>query len=86
MLIMAEGTISPAADCRDDAVLAAWLGPMVDEGFVHSGYVRFADRRLWLVLSSTDLADANQRLSDLPEVRNGSLTFTTTPVTALRFR
>jgi hypothetical protein len=86
MLIMAEGTISPDADCREDAVLEAWLGPMVDEGFIHNGYVRLADRRVWLVLSSPDLGDADRRLSDLPEVRNGSLAFTTTTVTALRFR
>lgn len=86
MLILAEGTIHrPIEGDQVDAV-RAWLGPMVDSGFMHSGYVDVAGARLWLVLTSDTLADAEQRLDDLPVVQDGSVSFTTVAVSAARFR
>ncbi len=86
MLILAEGTIHrPVVGDQLEAV-QAWFGPMVDSGFMHSGYVDGAGTRLWLVLSSASLGEAEQRLADLPVVRDGSVSFTTTAVSAVRFR
>jgi len=55
---------------------------MVDSGFMHSGYVDLAGKRLWLVLTT----DAEHRLGDLPVVQDGSVSFTTVAVSAARFR
>ncbi|MDP9165512.1 MAG: hypothetical protein M3O32_05560 [Actinomycetota bacterium] len=85
MLILAEGTIRrPIPDAERTAV-QAWFGPMIDGGFMQSGYVDAAGGRCWMLLSSPTLADAQQRLGDLPVVRDRSVTFTTTKVHALRF-
>jgi len=86
MLILAEGTIQHPVAGDERTAAQAWLGPMVDGGFLQSGYVDVAGNRLWMILSSPDLAHAVQRLGDLPVVRNGSVSFTTHAVTALRFR
>lgn len=85
MLILAEGTIHRPLAGADRLANAAWLGPMVDSGFLQSGWVDAAGRRLWLVISAPDIADAEQRLKDLPVVREGAVTFTVTHVTAVRF-
>jgi len=42
--------------------------------------------RLWMLLSSTDLRSARQRLNDLPVVRDGYVGFATTTVTKIRYR
>jgi hypothetical protein len=85
MLILAEGTIHrPVADPERSAN-AAWLGPMVDAGMLHSGYLDETGSRLIMILSVPDLAEARERLGDLPVVRDGSVTFETSRVTALRF-
>jgi hypothetical protein len=55
-------------------------------GFMQSGYVDGAGSRLWLVLSSESLGEAEQRLDDLPVVRDGSVSFTAVTVAAVRFR
>jgi hypothetical protein len=86
MLILAEGTIQHPVAGDERTAVQAWLGPMVDGGFLQSGYVDVVGNRLWMVLSSPDLDYAVQRLGDLPVVRNGSVSFTTHAVTALRFR
>jgi hypothetical protein len=76
MLILAEGTIHrPVLDDQRPAT-QAWLGPMVDGGFLQSGYADMPGNRLWMFLSSPDLKDANQRLQDLPVVQDGSVSFT----------
>jgi hypothetical protein len=86
MLILAEGTVHRPVEGDQLEAVRAWLGPMVDSGFMHSGYVDMAGTRLWLVLSSAGLAEASQRLSDLPVARDGSVSFAITEVTATRFR
>jgi hypothetical protein len=86
MLILAEGTILQPVAGDERAAVQAWLGPMVDGGFLQSGYIDAVGNRLWMVLSSPDLAYAMQRLGDLPVVRDGSVSFTTHTVAALRFR
>jgi hypothetical protein len=86
MLILAEGTIHGSIPTDEQTAMRAWFGPMVDEGFLQNGYLDQAGSRLWMYLSSPDLASAERRLGDLPAVRDGFLTFTTTVVTALRFR
>jgi hypothetical protein len=85
MLILAEGTIHRPVEGVERAAAEAWLGPMVDDGFLHAGYLDLVGNRMWMFLSSPDIAAANQRLDDLPVVRDGSVTFTVRPVTALRF-
>jgi hypothetical protein len=85
MLILAEGTIHRTIEGDARSAVRAWLGPMVDDGFLHNGYLDLSRNRIWMVVSSPDVATAAQRLDDLPIVRDGSLTYTTTQVTALRF-
>jgi hypothetical protein len=86
MLILAEGTVHrPIANDEHTAVWG-WLGPMVDAGFMQSGFINKGGDRLWLVLSSTDVETAAQRLADLPVVQDGSVSFSTTEITAARFR
>jgi hypothetical protein len=84
MLILAEGTIHRAV--VGDELLAAqgWFGAMADGGFLQSGYLDLPRNRILMFLSAPDLANADQRLSDMPVVQDGSVTFTTSAVTALR--
>jgi hypothetical protein len=85
MLIIAEGTVhGQLADSELQAV-HAWFGPMIDAGFLHSGYVDTPGKRLWMILSCPSIAEADQRLADLPIVRDHSVSFATTAVTGLRF-
>ena len=50
MLIFAEGTVNePLSDVERAAVRAGW-GPMVDEGFIQSGYINMARDRVWIVV------------------------------------
>jgi hypothetical protein len=86
MLILAEGTIHRPVEGDQRAAVQAWLGPMVDEGFLQHGYLDAGASRLWMFLSSPDMEAATRRLDDLPVVRDGSVSFFTRPVTALRFR
>jgi hypothetical protein len=72
VLILAEGTIHRPIEGDQLAAVRAWLGPMVDSGSMQSSYVDVAGTRLWLVLTSETLAQADQRLGDLPVVRDGS--------------
>jgi hypothetical protein len=41
---------------------------MVDSGSMQSGYVDRAGTRLWLVLPSDSLGEAEQRLADRPAI------------------
>lgn len=84
MLILAEGTIHHPVIGDELTAVQAWFGAMADGGFLENGYVDLPGNRLFLFLSSPDLATADQRLGDLPVVRTGSVSFTTRPVTALR--
>jgi hypothetical protein len=86
MLILAEGTIHRSVTGDDRTAVQAWLGPMVDDGFLLDGYLDVAGNRLWMVISSAGLGEAKQRLDDLPVVRDGSVSFVTSAVTAMRFR
>jgi hypothetical protein len=86
MLILVEGTIHRRVGGEERTAVQAWLGPMVDDGFLQSGYLDTAGSRLWMIVSSSRLDAAKRRLNDLPVVRDGSVSFTTVPVTALRFR
>ena len=45
MLIFAEGTVNEPLSDVERAAVRAWLGPMVDEGFIQSGYIS-----TWLVI------------------------------------
>lgn len=86
MLILAEGTISHTVEGEERTAAQAWLGPMVDDGFLVDAYVDEVGGRVWMVLSSADLRSARQRLNDLPVVRDGYVGFATTVVTKLRYR
>lgn len=86
MLILAEGTIDHRVAGDDLVAVQAWFGAMADEGFLESGYLDLPRDRLFLFLSSPDLATADQRLADLPVVRAGAASFTTSIVKALRIR
>jgi hypothetical protein len=86
MLILAEGTVHRPVEGDEEAAVWAWFGPMVDAGFMQSGFINTVGDRVWLVLSSTDIDTCAQRLADLPVARNGSVSFSTTEVTAMRFR
>jgi hypothetical protein len=59
---------------------------MVDDGFLLNGYEDVAGNKLWMFRPSPDIAAARRRRDDLSIVRNGSVSFTTRHVTALRFR
>jgi hypothetical protein len=84
MLIIAEGTIYRPVTDQERRAAAAWLGPMTDAGFLHGGWIDPAGNRLWMVISAPDLAEAQQRLDNLPPVRDGSVSFSITRVDALR--
>jgi hypothetical protein len=86
MLILAEGTMHRSIAGDERTAVQAWLGPMVDDGFLRDGYLDVAGNRLWMLISSGSLCAAKQRLDDLPVVRDGSVSFVTTAVTAMRFR
>ena len=83
MLMIAEGTLHHPVTDQEHRAAAAWLVPMLDAGFLHGGWIETTEHRLWLVISATDLADAQQRLDGLPFARDGSASFTLTPVRAL---
>jgi hypothetical protein len=85
MLYLAEGQIRQPIAGDERAQVAAWLGPMVDSGFLQSGYVDAARTRIVMVLSAPDQADVEQRLRNLPVVQDGTVTFSLTRVTAVRF-
>jgi hypothetical protein len=42
MLILAEGTVNEPLSDVERAAVRAWLGPMVDEGFIQSGHINMA--------------------------------------------
>jgi hypothetical protein len=83
MLMIAEGTLHHPVTDQEHRAAAAWLVPMLDAGFLHGGWIDTTDNRLWLVISATDLAEAQQRLDDLPFARDGTASFTLTRVKAL---
>lgn len=85
MLFLAEGRVQRPLEEPEQTVAGAWLGPMVDAGFLHSGYLDVAGGRVIMVLSAADRAEIDERIGDLPIVRDGMVSFTITPVTALRF-
>jgi hypothetical protein len=85
MLFIAEGRINRPVEEAEHTVAAAWLGPMVDSGFLQSGYLDAAGQRVLMVLSAPDHVDVEERISDLPIVHEGTVTFSITQVTALRF-
>lgn len=85
MLFIAEGRIRQPLEAGERAVAAAWLGPMVDSGFLQAGYLDAAGQRVVMVLSAPERRDIDQRLGDLPVVRDQKVSFTVTHVTALRF-
>jgi hypothetical protein len=84
MLMIAQGTIHRPVTDQERRTAAAWLGPMTDAGFLHGGWIEATGHRLWMVISAPDLADAQQRLNDLPPAQAGSVSFTLTRVEALR--
>jgi hypothetical protein len=85
MLMIAEGTVHEQIADDELQAVHAWFGPMIDAGFLHSGYVDVPGKRLWMILSCPSVTEANQRLDDLPIVRDHSVSFATTAVTGLRF-
>ena len=85
MLFIAEGQIREPIESGDHTVAAAWLGPMVDSGLLHAGYLDPAGQRVVLILSAPDRLEIDQHLSDLPIVRDQKVRFIVTQVTALRF-
>ena len=85
MLIFAEGTIHRRVAGQERAASAAWFGPMVDSGFLQCRYIAAVGQRVFMVLSTPDHETVERRLNDLPVVRDGSVSFTTSRVTALRF-
>jgi hypothetical protein len=84
MLILAEGTIHQKVADDERAAVQTWFGAMADSGFLETGYLDLPRDRLFLFLSSPNLAEADQRLNDLPIVRAGTVSFSIHPVTALR--
>jgi hypothetical protein len=86
MLILAEGTVNYQLEGDARTAAQAWLGPMVDDGFVVDAYFNEPGGRVWMLLSSPDLQAARQRLNDLPVTRDGAVSFATTVVTKLRYR
>jgi hypothetical protein len=85
MLFIAEGAIRKPLDAGEQTMAAAWLGPMVDAGFLHAGYLDAAGQRVVMILSAPDRFDIEERLRNLPVVRNENVSFKISPVTALRF-
>lgn len=85
MLFIAEGKIRQPIEAADQTVAAAWLGPMVDSGFLQAGYLDAAGGRVVMILSAPDRLEIDERLADLPVVRDGKVAFAVSHVTALRF-
>jgi hypothetical protein len=56
---------------------------MLDAGFLHGGWIDTTEQRLWLVISATDLAEAQQRLDGLSFARDETASVTLTHVRAL---
>ena len=85
MLFIAEGTIHRPLIGEERSAAQAWLGPMVDGGFLQNAFIDHPRSRMWMVVSSDSREDAHERLADLPIVRDATVTFVLTPVTAVRF-
>jgi hypothetical protein len=85
MLFIAEGQIRQPIEGGERAVAAAWLGPMVDSGFLQAGYLDAAGKRVVMILSAPSRREIDQRLGDLPVVHDQKVSFTVSHVTALRF-
>jgi hypothetical protein len=85
MLYIAEGRIHEPIEGTDQKTAEAWLGPMIDSGFLQSGYLDAAGQRVFMVLSAPDAEAIDVRLGDLPIVQDGSVSFSVSHVTALRF-
>jgi len=83
MLIIAEGTLNHPVTDQKHREAAAWLVPMLDAGFLHGGWIDMTEQRLWLVISATDVAEAQERLDGLPFARDGLASFTLTRVKVL---
>ena len=83
MLMIAEGTLNRPVTQQEHRLAAAWLVPMLDAGFLHGGWIDTTEQRLWLVISATDLAEAQQRLDGLPFALDETASFTLTRVRAL---
>ena len=73
MLILANGTMQHRLTDPQLREINAWFGPMIDGGFLHTGYVDESRQKLWLILSCDTMAEAHQRLDDLPTVRNDAM-------------
>jgi hypothetical protein len=84
MLIVAQGTIHQPIGDQSRRAASAWLGPMSDAGMFHGGWIDEDGQRLWMVLSASDLDEAQERLNNLPPVSDGSVSFTLARVSALR--
>ena len=85
MLFIAEGQLHQPIEAVDRTVAAAWLGPMVDAGFLQAGYLDAAGQRVVMILSAPDRHEIDERLGSLPMVRDEKVSFAVSPVTALRF-
>jgi hypothetical protein len=85
MLFIAEGQIRQPIEASEHTIAAAWLGPMVDAGFLQAGYLDAAGQRVVMILSAPDRLEIDERLGALPVVRDQKVSFTVSHVTALRF-
>lgn len=86
MLIIAEGRLAHPVGAAEHLVNAAWLGPMVDAGFLHAGWVDTDGGVVFLVITAKSTAEATRWLADLPIVREREISFEVHPAKALRFR
>jgi hypothetical protein len=80
-----QGRIHQPIGTVDHDIAAAWLGPIVDCGFLRSGYFDASGERVLMVLSAPDREGVDMRLNDLPIERKGAVSFSLSHVTALRF-
>ena len=83
MLMIAEGTLNRPVTEQEHSMATGWLVPMLDAGFLHGGWMDTTEQRLWLVISATDVAEAQERIEGLPFVRDGLASFTLTRVKVL---
>ena len=83
MLIMVTGTINQAVGDEDLAAVEAWLGPMVDAGFLQQGYVNHDRTLLWFIVTAGDVDNAAERFADLPVSEKVTLNFY--PARGIRF-
>lgn len=58
---------------------------MIDAGFLQAAYHDSAGNRILLILAADHISDVEHRLADLPVVRDGSVMFKCSQLTALRF-